>query len=82
MTKHSSLLRKPVIYGQKKFYNIGPWYVRQILYNIGPMEVIHTTLQRSLLIILVNMSYVIAMSESPTYQAMPPIIHVKLSMYF
>jgi len=23
--KHSSLLRKSVIYGQKKFYNIGPW---------------------------------------------------------
>jgi hypothetical protein len=24
--KHSSLLQKSVIYGQKKFYNIGPWY--------------------------------------------------------
>ncbi len=24
--KHSSLLRKFVNYGRKKFYNIGPWY--------------------------------------------------------
>jgi hypothetical protein len=23
--KHSSLLRKAIKYGQKKFYNIGPW---------------------------------------------------------
>jgi hypothetical protein len=24
--KHSSLLRKSVIYGQKKFFNIGHWF--------------------------------------------------------
>ncbi len=32
MDKHSSLLRKSVIYGQKKFYNIGPCglYYKQV----------------------------------------------------
>ncbi len=33
--KHSSLLRKSVNYGRKKFHNIGPWpYLKLRLYNI------------------------------------------------
>jgi len=29
--KHSSVLRKFVNYGQKKFYNIGPWLFKGLL---------------------------------------------------
>jgi len=36
--KHSSLLRKFVKYGQKKFYNIGPRWVKELAYAIRPKE--------------------------------------------